>query len=89
MTDSDLVNMGDIANMLGVAERTPRQWRYIARTSSSARKTPVMPDPVGVSSRGEMLWSRAQILSWANVTGRPIVDADAGSGRVLREATAQ
>jgi hypothetical protein len=79
-----LMTHADIGEMLGVATRTSRQWRYISKTSSRDRRAPVLPEPVAMSTSKELLFDRAEIIAWAEATGRHIYHRNAGGGHEVK-----
>ena len=55
----DVVGLGEIAELLGVAQATP--WVWCTRGD--------LPEPDAIVSKTP-IWHRERILEWARVTGR-------------------
>lgn len=60
MTTAPNLGVLEIAEFLGVKDRTVHQWR----------RRGVLPAPDGPRTNGAMTWKRATILEWAGQTGR-------------------
>jgi hypothetical protein len=68
---SDLVSIVDIAHLLGVRRETVDLWRVRDRRG----RTVVQPLPVPLIPNADCqsacpLWSKTQIIAWAQATGR-------------------
>lgn len=62
-----VIDLAGIAELLGVSEVTPPQWRQRSR---KGEMLPPLPDPDWPEISDKPLWYETTIIDWARRTGR-------------------
>lgn len=60
----------EVAELLGVRVETVHQWRFRSKVAPETARAAPLPDPEWGIVSGVPLWTRRQILAWAEETGR-------------------